>query len=82
MENVRKKRDIKLITIKGRRNYLALESSYHFTKFFTENMFAIKMKKTQVYINKPVSLVFSVLELREKLMYEFWCFWYDYVKLR
>ena len=58
MENVRKNRDIKLITTKGRRNYLVLES---------ENMLAIKMKKTQVYINKPVSLVFSVLELSEKI---------------
>ena len=67
MKNVRKNRDIKLITTKGRRNYLVLQSTYHLTKFFTENVLAIKMKKTQVYINKPVSLVFSVLELSEKI---------------
>ena len=82
MENVRQNRDIKLITTKGRRNYLVLEPTYHFTKFFTENVLAITMKKTQVYINKPASLVFSVLELSEKLMYKFWRFWYDYVKPR
>ena len=80
MENVKKNRDIKLIKTKGRRNYLVLEPTYHFTKFFTENVLAIKMKKTQVYIYKPVSLVSSVLELSEKLMYKFWYFWYDYVK--
>ena len=36
----------------------------------------------KLYINKPVSLVFSVLELSETLMYKFWYFWYDYVKPR
>ena len=82
MKNVRQNRDIKLITTKERRNYLVLEPTYHFTKFFTENVLAIKMKKTQVYINKPASLVFSVLELSEKLIHKFWCFWYDYVKPR
>ena len=68
MEIVRKNRDIKLITTKGRRNYLVLEPTYHFTKVFTENVLAIKMKKTHVYINKPVFLLFSVLELSEKLI--------------
>ena len=77
---MKKNRDIKLIKTKGRRNYLVLEPTYHFTKFFTENVLAIKMNKTQVYIYKPVSLVSSVLELSEKLMYKFWYFWYDYVK--
>ena len=48
MENVRKNRDIELITTKGRRNYLVLESTYHFTKFFTENVLAIKMKKINI----------------------------------
>ena len=36
IENVRKPRDIKLVTIEKRRNYLTSESNYHTTKFFTE----------------------------------------------
>ena len=36
MENVRKHRDIKLVTTERRRNYLVSEPHYHFTKFFTE----------------------------------------------
>ena len=36
MENVRKYKDIKLVTTKRRRNYLALEPNFHTTKFFTE----------------------------------------------
>ena len=38
MENVRKHRDIKLVTKEKRRNYLASEPNYHTTKFFTENL--------------------------------------------
>ena len=35
------------------------------------------MKKTQILINKPLYLGFSILELSKTLMYEFW---YDYIK--
>ena len=45
MENVRKHRDIKLVKTKRRRNYLVSEPNYHTTKFFTENLLAIYMKK-------------------------------------
>ena len=37
MENVRKYRDIKRLTIARRRNYLVSEPNYYTTKFFTEN---------------------------------------------
>ena len=45
MENVRKHRDIKLVTTERRRNYLVSEPNYHTTKFFTEHLLAIEMKK-------------------------------------
>ena len=54
MENVRKHRDIKLVTTETRRKYLVLEPNYHTAKLFTENLLAIKMKKTQILMNKPV----------------------------
>ena len=41
MENVRKHRDIELVTTKRRRNYLVSEPNYHTTKFSTENLLAI-----------------------------------------
>ena len=34
------------------------------------------MKKTEIFINNPVHLGLSILELSKILMYEFW---YDYV---
>ena len=77
IENVRKHRDIKLVTTERRRNYLVSEPNYHTTKFFTEHLLAIEMQKTEILMNKPVHLGFSILELSKILMYEFW---YDYVK--
>ena len=77
MENVRKHRDIKLSTTERRRNYLVSEPNYHTTKFFTENLLEIEIKKAQILMNKPVNLGFLILELSKMLMYEF-C--NDYIK--
>ena len=51
IENVRKHRDIKLVTSEIRRNYLISEPNYRTTKFFTENLLAMEMKKTKMYMN-------------------------------
>ena len=77
MENVRKHRDIKLVTTDEKRNKLVSEPNYHTTKQFSENLLAIEMKKTKVKMNKPVYLGMSILDSRKTLMYEFW---YDYIK--
>ena len=77
MENVRKHRKIKLVTTERRRNYLVSEPTYHTTKFLTEYLLAIKMRKTQTLMNKPVYLGLSILDLSKNAMYGFWC---DYVK--
>ena len=77
MENVRKHRDIKLVTTDKRRNQLASEPNYHTTKYFSENLMAVEMKKTEVKMNKPVYLGMSILDISKTLMYEFW---YDYIK--
>ena len=56
MKNVRKHRHIKLVTTDKRRNQLVSEPNYHTTKWFSENLVAIEMKKTKVKMNKPVYL--------------------------
>ena len=45
MENVRKHRDIKLVTTDTRRNRLVSEPNYHTTKWFSENLLAIEIRK-------------------------------------
>ena len=44
-ENVKKHRDIKLITTYKRRNQLVSEPNYHATKYFSEDLLATEMKK-------------------------------------
>ena len=77
MENVRKHKDIKLVTTDERRNKLVSEPNYHTTKQFSENLLAIEMKKAKVKLNKPVYLGMSILDISETLMYKFW---FDYIK--
>ena len=76
MENLRKHRDIKLVTTDKRRNQLVSEPNYHATKW-SENLLAIGMEKIKVRMNKPLYLGLSILEISKALMYEFW---YDYIK--
>ena len=59
MENVRKHRDIKLVTTERRRNYLVSEPNYHTTKFLTENLLAIEMRKKNKKL-KCLSMSLSV----------------------
>ena len=72
MENLRKHRDKRT---DKRRNQLASEPNYHTTKYFSENLMAIEMKKTKVKMNKPIYLGMSILDISKTLMYEF-CYYY------
>ena len=76
MENVRKHRDIELVTTEEKRIKLVSEPNYHTTKHFSKNLLAIEMKMTKVKMNKPVYLGMSILDISQILMYEFW---YDHV---
>ena len=61
MENIRKHRDIKLVTTDKRRNRLVSEPNYHTTKWFSGNLLAIEMKKTKVKMIQPIYLGLSIL---------------------
>ena len=77
MEDLGKHKNIKFVARERRRNYLVSEPKYHTTKFFTENLLVIEIRKTQTIMNKSVYLGLSILGLGKTVMYEFW---YDYVK--
>ena len=63
VENVRKHRDIKLVTTVRRKKQLVSEPNYHATNRFSENLLAIEMKKTEVKMNKPLHLGLSILDI-------------------
>ena len=77
MENVRNHRDIKIVTTDKRRSILASEPSYRSTKYISNDLLIMEMKKTKVKMNKPIYLGQAKLDLSKTLMYEFW---YDYIK--
>ena len=77
MENIRKHRDIRLVTTDKKRSKLVSEPNYHTINLISEDLSIIEMKKTKVKMNKPIYLGLSILEISKTLMYEFW---YDYMK--
>ena len=77
MENIRKNRDIKLVATNKKRKKLASEPNFHTSKDFSEHLMAIEMEKTKVYMNKPIYIGQSILDISKTLMYEFY---YNYLK--
>ena len=77
MENIRKHRDIKLVTTDKKRSKLASEPNYDTINLISEDLSIIEMKITKVKMNKPIYLGLSILGISKILMYEFW---YDYMK--
>ena len=76
MENVRKLRDIRIVTNDKKRSILASEPNYS-TKCISEDFLIMEMKKREVYMNKPIYLGQAILDISKMLMY---VFWYDYLK--
>ena len=77
MENIRKHRDIRLVNNNKKRKVLASEPNYHATKPISEDLLIMEMKKRELYMNKPIYLGQTILDISKTLMYEF-C--YDYIK--
>ena len=77
MENIRKHREIKLVTTDKKRSKLVSEPNYYTINLISEDLSITEMKKTKVKMNKPIYLGLSILEISKILMYEFW---YDYRK--
>ena len=71
MGNVRKYKNMKLVTTERRRICLVSEQNHYTTKFSTENLLAIEMRKTKTLMNKLVCLGLSILYLSSSVMYEF-----------
>ena len=77
MENIRKHKNIKLVT--NRETYLCIMMKPNFKSgaLFGENLMGCEMGKIKVVMNKPVYLSQAILDLSKIVMYEFH---YDYMK--
>ena len=63
MENVRKHRDINLVTTDKKRSKLVSEPNYHTMNYISEDLSIIEMRRTKVKMNKPIYLGLSILEI-------------------
>ena len=75
MENMRKHRDIKLVTTEEKRSKVISEPNYYSTKRLPENFFENRNEKNK-QTNKMNKPVISKLDISKVLMYKFW---YGYI---
>ena len=71
MENVRRHRDIKLVTTDKKRSKLVSEPNYHTMNYISEDLSVIEMKRTKVKMNKPIYLGMSILEINKLFIMNF-----------
>ena len=69
MENIRNRRDIKLVTTKEKLIKYAREPNVMNMKCFSEDLLAVAMRKTEIKMNKPVYLGQSILDTSKTLVY-------------
>ena len=77
MENIRSRVDIRLRTDDKSAEKLVSKPNYERTTIFSEDLVAVHMKKTELFLNKPVYLGMSILDISKTLMYDFH---YNYIK--
>ena len=79
IENVRKRREIKLVVTEQRRKKLVSEPNYQYCTAFSDHSLAIEMRKTRIYKDKPIMVGQAILDKSKELMYHFY---YDYLLLK
>ena len=77
IENVRKRREIKLIVSEERRKKLVSEPNHASCTAFSDHLIAIEMRKTRIYMDKPILVGQAILDKSKELTYQFY---YDYLK--
>ena len=63
MENIRNHRDIRLVTTYKQRCILASEPNYFLTKYISNYLLIMEMKKTEVRMNKSIYLGQAIFDL-------------------
>ena len=76
MDNIRKHRNIKLVTTEEKYLHTVMKPNFKSGVLFGENLMGCEMGKIKVDMNKPVYLGQAILDLRKIVMYEFH---YDYM---
>lgn len=71
MENVRKRVDYKLVNDRQPLKFQTSKPLYKSHDIFNENLVGVSMTHSHVFLNKPIAIGFSILDLSKVLMYDF-----------
>lgn len=71
MENLRKRTDIKLVNKQSKARKLINKPTFNAFKIFNDDLVAVHMLKQRLYLNKPIYVGFTILDLSKELMYDF-----------
>ena len=77
IENIRKRQNIILVDDRAKAVKLTSRPNFDRATIFDKNLIAVHMKKTEVYLNKPVYVGQAILDLSKTLMFNFH---YDYIR--
>jgi hypothetical protein len=77
MEYLRKRVNVKLVNDKTKLTKLTARPSFDSFRIFSEDLAAVNMKKTKLYLNRPIYVGFTILDLSKVSMYQFH---YEYMK--
>lgn len=78
IENIRKRQNVEFIEDKEKAEKLSSKPYFDGSTIFNENLIAIRMKKTEVYFNKPIFFVGqAILDLSKTFIFDFH---YNYIK--
>ena len=69
IENVRKRREIKLIVTEECRQKLVSEPKYALRTAFSNHLMVVEMRKTHILIDKPILVGQTILDKSKELMY-------------
>ena len=72
IENIRNRIDIKLVTSQKQAEKYINRPNYTGRTTFSDNLVAIHMGKTSIYMNKPIYLGMCILGISKILMYDFY----------
>ena len=72
IENIRNRIDVKLVTTEKQAEKYINRPNYTGRTTFSDNLVAIHMGKTSIYMNKPIYLGMCILGISKTLMYDFY----------
>jgi hypothetical protein len=77
IENLRKRVDVKLVWDPEKNRKLVNKPNYNYQKIFNDDLIGINMKKTNLFLDKPIYCGFTILDNSKMLMYDFH---YNYIQ--